>query len=199
MRRGAVGWLGVGVCVVAVGCGSDVTVHQGQGGVCAPGDIDACFGPDQCIGAQACLDDGSGYEACDCGAFCGDGVCERGETYVSCPQDGCECGNGACEWPEDVGLCPLDCFCGNGTCDGGEDYASCPEDGCACGDGTCDSGEDGYTCPADCPCDGGGLAHHCDDNAQCGDNLVCCDHHDSGCANCSGRCSLGGCQHALCP
>jgi hypothetical protein len=36
--------------------------------VCAPGSTQRCYGPGACAGGQACLPDGSGYGACDCGA-----------------------------------------------------------------------------------------------------------------------------------
>jgi hypothetical protein len=75
---------------------------------------------------------------------CGNGVCEPGEDWQSCPAD--------CEPPPDP--------CGDGFCDPtiGEDYDSCPAD-CEpppdpCGDGMCDYlglGEDHNTCPDDCP------------------------------------------------
>jgi len=47
-------------------------------------------------------------------AFCGDGLCQSGETKYNCPAD-CvpaplvECGDGVCEPPEDEATCPIDC------------------------------------------------------------------------------------------
>ena len=35
---------------------------------CVPGATQACVGPAGCSGGQACLPDGSGFGACDCGA-----------------------------------------------------------------------------------------------------------------------------------
>jgi hypothetical protein len=35
---------------------------------CVPGATQACVGPGACSGGQACLADGSGFAACDCGA-----------------------------------------------------------------------------------------------------------------------------------
>lgn len=35
--------------------------------VCIPGTTQACLGPGACSGAQACLESGSGFGACDCG------------------------------------------------------------------------------------------------------------------------------------
>jgi alpha-tubulin suppressor-like RCC1 family protein len=46
--------------------------HPSTGGssgtVCTRGDTRTCVGPGGCRGAQACLRDGSGWDACDCGA-----------------------------------------------------------------------------------------------------------------------------------
>jgi hypothetical protein len=39
-----------------------------QGASCTPGSTQRCVGPGACAGGQACLADGSGYAACDCGA-----------------------------------------------------------------------------------------------------------------------------------
>lgn len=39
-----------------------------DGRVCIPGATQECLGPAACRGAQACLVDGSGYGACDCGS-----------------------------------------------------------------------------------------------------------------------------------
>lgn len=36
--------------------------------LCIPGSTQACVGPAGCSGGQACLPDGSGYAACDCGS-----------------------------------------------------------------------------------------------------------------------------------
>ena len=35
--------------------------------VCVPGATQACLGPGACSGAQACRDDASGFQPCDCG------------------------------------------------------------------------------------------------------------------------------------
>ncbi len=37
------------------------------GRACVPGATQACVGPGDCKGGQACKDDGSGWERCDCG------------------------------------------------------------------------------------------------------------------------------------
>ncbi len=36
--------------------------------VCVPGETQACLGPGACKGAQACLEQGQGFGACDCGS-----------------------------------------------------------------------------------------------------------------------------------
>ena len=51
--------------VVALGCGAAPK--------CIPGATQLCTGVGACRGAQACLADGSGYEACDCGTIVGSG------------------------------------------------------------------------------------------------------------------------------
>ena len=43
--------------------------------------------------------------------FCGDGTCDPGEDYITCPAD-----------------CSAPPICGDGTCDPGEDHLSCPSD-----------------------------------------------------------------------
>jgi hypothetical protein len=87
-------------------------------------------------------------ESCP-GTTCGNGTCDAGETYATCPED-CPCGNGTCDAGETYATCPEDCPCGNGTCDAGETYATCPED-CLCGNGICDPAENHDSCPIDCP------------------------------------------------
>ena len=64
-----------------------------------------------------------------------DGTCGNYETQESCPADCTEtpfCGNLVCESGETG--CTQDCFCGNGTCDvsEGESSATCPDDCPAC-------------------------------------------------------------------
>ena len=94
-------------------------------------------------------------------AECGNGICEPPEENVfNCFQD-CGyihyCGDGICDPDEDYITCPEDCdpihYCGNGICDPDETWETCPED-CSkphyCGDGHCDEDEDIFTCPEDC-------------------------------------------------
>jgi len=70
--------------------------------------------------------------------YCGDGLCDTTETFVSCPAD-CTCGNGVCEGNEQWWTCPSDCTeCGNEICEAGEDEDSCPIDCCVqTGPGPC--------------------------------------------------------------
>ncbi len=86
---------------------------------------------------QACIDLGATYLGIACGAtWCGDGVCDAGETEANCPAD---CTGGS--------------FCGDGTCDANEDEVSCAADcyvASVCDDGVCDADEDPVGCPQDC-------------------------------------------------
>ena len=109
------------------------------------------------------LNDGAIYR-CASNTYCGNGLCDDGETVKSCHTD-CqsrhwECGNGVCEQGENTLVCPRDCLsgdqgCGDGTCDGGETAANCPgdcplQDDPDCANGVCDAGESVATCPNDC-------------------------------------------------
>ena len=55
----------------ANGCGSDDPGINGSGTICKPGETQACVGPGQCAGAQACAADGKSYLGCDCGGVGG--------------------------------------------------------------------------------------------------------------------------------
>src|SRR5581483_6192234 len=69
---------------------------------------------------------------------CGNGVCDPGETCMSCSDD---CGD-----------CPQKPPCGDGKCEPGEDACSCPQDchGACCGNEKCEGGESCTSCPGDC-------------------------------------------------
>lgn len=76
------------------------------------------------------------FDAVQLEEFCGDGVCDIGENFGTCPTD---CG-------------PI---CGDDNCEEnkGEGYEGCPEDcGPVCPDGDCetDKGENFINCPDDC-------------------------------------------------
>lgn len=68
------------------------------------------------------------------GSYCGNSVCESGESAANCAED---CSQ----------------VCGDGSCTGTESKLTCPSD-CgpkvACGDGTCGTGETSGNCAADC-------------------------------------------------
>jgi len=90
---------------------------------------------------------------------CGDGKCERLETYESCFKD-CPkpiiCGDSTCEGNETNITCPKDCLkpvvCSDGVCEGNETNVTCLKD-CqkpvVCGDGVCEGNETNATCQGD--------------------------------------------------
>ena len=95
--------------------------------------------------------------------WCGDNICNNGETEATCYQD-CEapdtsvCGDNRCTGKETVTTCYQDCKkdeCGDGSCGETENEITCASDcyiGIAeCGNTLCDAGEDYTTCPAECP------------------------------------------------
>ncbi len=129
-------------------CGSDCKPD------CQPNCAGKQCGPDSCGGlcaqcgeGKACTDAG---QCVPIGAICGNGKCEGGENYTSCPAD-CPCE------PQCVGKkCGPD-GCGNtcGSCDSATTCSStgqCVPKAASCGNGTCESGESYASCPNDCPC-----------------------------------------------
>ena len=77
------------------------------------------------MGGVGCSDDDSG------GVECGNGLCQLGEDYESCPED-CSCGDGVCDGVETAMGCPEDCACGNGILNGGEACDGEELDGATC-------------------------------------------------------------------
>jgi hypothetical protein len=113
-------------------------------------------------GDGICEDVEEGICEADCGdappaPFCGDNSCNGNETKVSCPSDCGYCGNGVCDNGETCDTCPADCpeppsapFCGDDVCNGSETPSTCSDDCGTCDNGTCDNGEDHLLCPDDC-------------------------------------------------
>ena len=101
-----------------------------------------------------------------CSGWCGNCICEYGESPQICPVDCGWCGDSVCGCQEFIDQnCELDCVavCGNGKCEGGENTQACQVDCHGCGDGFCGLGESFGNCKTDCPppcgnqiCDEGG-------------------------------------------
>lgn len=103
--------------------------------------------------------------------FCGNKLCETGETCYSCNNDcpSClinECGNGTCENGENSATCSADCTdtstCGDGVCQSNEYCYSCSSDCGACG-----CVED-WSCSGWSACVNKQQTRTCTDNASCG-------------------------------
>ncbi len=187
--------IGVFVAVVSAGCGSrtpldDLGGTYGEGGPEPEGAPPPNCGNGMCDNGETCM-----TCALDCGTCpgCGDGKCDMtgGESCYNCPMD-CgvcptTCGNGRCEMPQEN--------CQNCAVDCGV----CP----GCGDGKCDPGppqnETCYSCEKDCgmcPGCGNGI---CDPNetcASCPQDCGVCDFCGNGkceppyetCTNCVQDC-----------
>ena len=134
--------------------------------------------------------------------YCGNGLCDYGETNLTCPVDcGDICGNGVCDNNETCSTCEIDCgacglgpFCGDGWCNGNEDCHTCNDDcgNCPngggggsrrtvvnnsninCGDGVCDLDESCSVCSEDC----GNCPISLTSESECGDG-ECGDDEDS--------------------
>ena len=164
------------------------------------------------IGGVSCPAPASGPLGC-CytpATYCGDNICNGGETCSTCSQDcgvcggptppptpiPAYCGDGTCNDTEGETQqnCAIDCgnpgdpdpFCGDGACNALETCSTCSQDcgTCStpdfCGDGTCSATESCSTCSQDCGT--------CSDPGFCGDSV--CSAFET-CDSCPADC--GGC------
>ncbi len=157
-----------------VGTGGSVgTAGAPADDVCEPGATQACVGPAQCEGGQACRADGSGWDTCDCGAASTggsggaiDGTGGSGATTPCVPMDVSSCAAGKrCEAvgsgdPENVTF-ELTCV------DEGEGLA-----GTSCATNT--------ECVAGTGCGGNTCRAFCDVNGGCGSEELCQQYQFSG-------------------
>lgn len=106
--------------------------------------------------------------ACRSVAFCGNGVCDAGETYGSCVD--CRGGTGTGTCATQASLCTTQSACsGSGyfwclntsSCYATQASSPCFTAPSACGDRVCQSNETAATCPADC-----GAATGCGSNVS---------------------------------
>jgi hypothetical protein len=91
------------------------------------------------VNSVNCQTNNWGWQSATCqasGPYCGDGICNNGESYPSCSD---------CPAPQPR--------CGDGICNGSETWqtcSDCPPPGPYCGDGICNGGEAWWNCD-DCP------------------------------------------------
>lgn len=71
--NGASRWLGFVFAVAFTDCGGDTQINASRGRACAPGQTEPCTCNDGSMGAQICLDDGSGFDVCECETIGGSG------------------------------------------------------------------------------------------------------------------------------
>ncbi|HEV8322883.1 MAG TPA: hypothetical protein VG389_14820, partial [Myxococcota bacterium] len=198
--------------------GQEMTLATCLNGIDDDGDglID-CLDPG-CVVVCGGTDGGAGSDGGS--TFCGDGLCNGGESCMSCEQDcgmcPAGCGDGTCAPTETCASCDLDCgtcpaVCGDGICDPvEEDCTSCSADcgtcPAGCPDGSCTGGETCTTCPADCGsccgngvCAGGETCTTCvsDCGACCGNGT--CSGGET-CSSCPSDCGPCGpvCGNAVC-
>jgi agmatine/peptidylarginine deiminase len=160
-------WVGDGTCVAGACQGGEFD------GPCLgePAGADGCWGP-----AWACLCDDCDDPGCAFPETCGNGLCDGGESCLSCAAD-CPCGGGQrCDLAKKFCVSGI---CGDGHCEGGETCSSCAADcGCQggnkCSMGVCTSSPCGGITYDGC-CDGS-LSVYCDNNL-----LVATDCGSAGC------------------
>ena len=86
---------------------SSVSCGSNRGQACDEGTLKGCLCPDGTMSTQACV--GGAYAACSCGggpAMCGNSICEKGETCLSCVDDcgACPACNAAPSCTDAVGV-----------------------------------------------------------------------------------------------
>lgn len=125
-----------------------------------------------CSSAEACTDAGS----------CGNGLCESGETSVSCAND-CEICDDGVENPDtdtykdcadrecatDAACQSSESSCGNAICEAHETAANCAADCEICDNGIDDDGDSYIDC-ADTEC---GESSACEVDTVCNENGIC--------------------------
>lgn len=111
---------------------------------CSNGTTISCTSPTTCYTTATsvhCATNSGSWQSASCqasGPYCGDGICNNGETYQSCSAD--------CPPPQTR--------CGDGICNGDETWQTCydcPAPPPRCGDGICNGNETQFNC-YDCPC-----------------------------------------------
>jgi hypothetical protein len=127
---------GILVGLLAVACGSADTSGVFGPKVCVPGATQECACPGGVKGAQACREDGAGFDACACGGGSGSGGSAGGGGDSGSSGAGGSCSpRTACPVPESDGgaaLCgQLDNYCG-GKLSCGCDFGDCSGGLCQC-------------------------------------------------------------------
>ena len=183
-----------------------------------------CDAPDWgTIGSSSCSDynatwggsitcNNCSYDLSAC-MYCGDGICNNGETPATCSQDcaapSINCGNNKIEFPEECDGSNLNSqtcatqgyFGGTLSC-----YAKLTPNECKfdttncnlCGNKTCDKGETCLTCPSDCTCEkcGNGVIdfppEQCDTNGPVIPPFLSCATfgYTGGTLGCTNRCKI---------
>lgn len=123
----------------ALACGSADERAPGSGNVCIPGATQECVCPGGIVGAQACRDNASGYDTCQCTGGSGSGGSagsggDSGPGGTAGSAGTCN-GRTTCPMPGPDGgaqLCGmLDNYCG-GTISCGCEFGACGGGACEC-------------------------------------------------------------------